>query len=138
LIVVVAGQWRKAGKTTVVCEIIAATREANWSAVKVTPEKHVAADGGDTARYIAAGAAAAYLIEGSALAELPAAENLLVESNAILAQVDPDLVVFVEADHGEWKASARDAATRADYIVRGHATPELLDAVGARLNAPRS
>jgi hypothetical protein len=93
--------------------------------------------GGDTARYLAAGAAEARLIEAAGLVELPMAVNLIVESNAVLAQLEPDLVVFVRADHEEWKQSAHKAAERADYTVRGHATPELLEAVRAGLGAPR-
>ena len=121
--VVVGGSSRKAGKTRVMCEIIAATREAQWTAVKLTPHAHDPGRTGDTERYLAAGANEAHLYE-----TLPArleAGNLIIESNSVLATLAPDLFVFVESE-GEQKPSALEHAHRADVTIREHATPELI------------
>jgi Molybdopterin-guanine dinucleotide biosynthesis protein len=40
VIVVVGGQSRKVGKTTVVCEILRATPERGWIAIKISPHAH--------------------------------------------------------------------------------------------------
>ena len=40
MIVVVGGHSRNIGKTTVMCRLIAATRDANWTAVKITQHGH--------------------------------------------------------------------------------------------------
>jgi hypothetical protein len=118
MIVVVGGQARKVGKTTVMCEIIRATKELGWTAVKLTPHPHAESGnhGGDTARYIEAGAARAELIQSSD--ELPRADNLIVESNAVLDNLTPDIFVFVvDPANPEWKDSARRVFPRADFVV---------------------
>ena len=137
--VVVGGSSRKAGKTTVMCEIIAATREARWTAIKLTPHAHDPSRTGDTERYLTAGAVKAQLHE-----TLPAqleAGNLIIESNSVLATLAPDLFVFVESE-GEQKPSALEHAHRADVTVREHATPELIarirQALGAEPSHPRN
>ncbi len=88
-IVVVGGSARGSGKTALVCGLIAALREFDWIAVKVTThahaglaciyeetaertgeqaaeqtagEKSAAEQGADTARYLAAGARRAFLV----------------------------------------------------------------------------
>lgn len=130
MIVVVGGSSRKAGKTTVVCEIIAATRKAEWIAVKVTPHTHDPSPFGDTERYMNSGAARALLVRDLSPGEL--AGNVIVESNSVLDAITPDLFVFV-AGEGDWKASAERHAAKADFLVRGHATPELLSYIRGRI-----
>jgi hypothetical protein len=115
------------GKTTVACEIIAATREAEWTAIKITPHAHERSLYGDTERYLEAGAAKALLIGGNETLELPKG-NTLIESNSILDLIDPDLFVFVDSG-GEWKCSASRVAGKAQCVVRGHATSELIEQV---------
>ena len=127
MILVVGGSGRKVGKTTVACEIIAATREANWTAIKITPHAHERSVHGDTERYVEAGAATAVLVGGNEALELPGG-NTLIESNSILDLIEPDLLVFVDGG-GEWKCSASRAAGKAQYVVNGHATPELIERV---------
>lgn len=107
MIVVVGGQCRKVGKTTAVCRIIEAVPEAKWVAVKISPHEHAPAQSGDTERYLAAGAASAHLLKpGDAL---PSARNLIVESNSVVEQLEPDLCFFVtDARVSEWKQSALD------------------------------
>ena len=58
--------------------------------------------------------------------------NLIIESNAILDVMTPDLFVFV-AGSGEWKTSAVKHAAEADFTVPGHATPELIERIRAFL-----
>jgi hypothetical protein len=130
VIVVVGGSSRKAGKTTVVCEIIAATRDAQWTAVKVTPHTHDPAPFGDTERYATSGATRALLVRSLTPGELKG--NVIVESNSVLDVITPDLFVFV-AGEGDWKASAERHAAKADYLVRGHATSELIDHIKTKL-----
>ena len=62
MIVVVGGSSRKVGKTTVMCEIISATREAAWTALKISPHDHQHGHFGDTDRYTAAGAVKSELL----------------------------------------------------------------------------
>jgi hypothetical protein len=61
-------------------------------------------------------------------------QNIIIESNTILDDVRPDLVVFVRNPaETEWKSSARQVFEKADCVVDGHATPDLLHRVGALL-----
>ncbi|HYP07534.1 MAG TPA: hypothetical protein VER03_14975 [Bryobacteraceae bacterium] len=123
MIVVVGGSSRKAGKTTTICEIIAATREAQWTAVKVTPHAHEAGEFGDTERYTKAGAVRSLLTQE--LTGHADQGNTIVESNAVMDALDPDVFVFVDGG-GDWKPSAKRHAAKAHYIVRGHATSEVI------------
>jgi hypothetical protein len=133
VIVVVGGQARKSGKTRAMCDIIAATREARWTAVKISPHQHHATGVGDTQRYLDAGAAVACLIMPGE--PLPAANNLIVESNAVMESLRPDLFVFVaDADQTEWKDSARRVLARADVIVHGRITQDVLQRVREKID----
>jgi hypothetical protein len=124
VIVVVGGSGRKVGKTTVMCEIIAATPEANWTAVKITPHAHERTRYGDTERYLAAGAVNALLTN-----ELPAAGgNVIIESTSIVDVIKPDLFLFVVGSE-PWKPTAAAHAARADTMVKGHVTPAVLDRI---------
>jgi hypothetical protein len=122
MIVVVGGSSRKAGKTTVMCEIIAATAEANWTAIKLTSHAHDPSRTGDTERYRAAGAVKAIIAQ--TLPEHPDG-NVIIESNSVLATLVPDLFVFVQSE-GEQKPSAIEHAHRADVTLQAHVTPELI------------
>lgn len=138
MIVVVGGQARKAGKTRAVCAIIAATPEARWTAVKITPHAHEpgVSNNPDTERYLAAGAYAAHLITGSPPLGLPVATNLIIESNRIITQLNPDLMVFIRSNGGQdRKESALAAEQRADFVITGEITPEVIAAVRSRLSA---
>ena len=139
MIVVVGGQARKVGKTRAMCDIIAATRELEWTAVKLTSHPHDAALSGpltDTQRYLDAGAATAVLAR--APSEFPRANNLIVESNAIVDLVTPDLFVFVaDPTNPDWKTSARHCFARADVVVERVLDPPVLRDIVARLLAQR-
>ena len=124
MILVVGGSSRKSGKTTVVCEILRAFPDIRWTVVKLTTHAHDPAVYGDTDRYRDAGAARAILAQ-----DLPALEgDVIIESNRVLDVLAPDLFVFVAGD-SEWKPSAERHAMRADVIVSGHATPELVERI---------
>jgi molybdopterin-guanine dinucleotide biosynthesis protein len=127
VILVVGGSGRKVGKTTVACEIIEATREARWTAIKITPHAHEPGLHGDTQRFVEAGASKALLVGGNDLIAIPPG-NVLIESNSILDVIQPDLFVFVNGG-GEWKCSASRVAGKAQYVVQKHATVELIDRV---------
>lgn len=125
MILVVGGQARKVGKTRAVCDIITATREARWLAVKVSPHLHEVADREtDTDRYLAAGAESAVLVDE--VPELPAGRNVILESNAAAEVVAADLIVFVAEAGAEWKESARRVVGRADFVVEGWVTREVV------------
>ena len=104
-VVVVGGGGRGAGKTSLVCGVIAALPERSWVAVKIAshphgPEQPVwedteAGDRSDTARYLAAGARRAFLLTAPDKAAMQAAldelwrrvdrgENFIFESNRVL------------------------------------------------------
>lgn len=132
MIVVVGGNRRKAGKTTVVCRIIEATPEARWTAIKLTAHTHEITAHGDRERYLAAGAMRAILTDEIGTI----AGNVIIESNSILERLRPDLFVFVD-DGGESKPSAIDHASKADMIVRDLDCSQVLDRVRSHLSGQR-
>ena len=97
MIVVVGGNARGVGKTTLICAIIRAFPQGQWRALKVTPHHHLQ-DSGDTERFRAAGAIEAYL---RSVAHLPSLEtgNWIIESNRILHLLTPDAYIFIQAAH---------------------------------------
>jgi hypothetical protein len=118
-VLVIGGSGKDVGKTALVCAVIAALREFEWTAVKITGHDY-AADSGereagvvgpaireetrageetDTARYLAAGARRALLVTRVG-AEVPIEEirnalgsdrNVIFESNRIVEAVKPDV-----------------------------------------------
>jgi hypothetical protein len=122
-IIVVGGSTRGAGKTTLVCGLIAALPEFSWTAVKITRHEHgyptpiweetQPGDDTDTARYLAAGAKRAFLACDSGSDEgpehsLPAVldelwphfgrgTNLIFESNSIVHHVRPNVCLMIHA-----------------------------------------
>ena len=138
-IVVVGGSHRGVGKTALVCGLIAALPEHRWTAVKITSDEHgkqapvweeiEAGQGTDTARYLAAGAARAFLITASGdemeqrLAELGRiagpAQSVIYESNSVVEFVRPDLFLLVDNPSGQENAkpSFLRIAANADAMV---------------------
>ncbi len=113
MVIAVGGNSRKAGKTSVICSLILALPEANWTAVKITPHAHPGSQGGDTARFLAAGAKRA-LVLASAPAGWPEG-NVIVESGSA-GEVDLCLLVL-DTTAPEFKASARAILGRVDAFV---------------------
>jgi hypothetical protein len=146
-IVVIGGQSRNVGKTSVVAGLIAALPQYRWSAFKISQHRHGAdapwsvceeldsAGTGDTARFLQAGATRAWLVraEPGRLGEaMPAlrqkiaeAENAIIESNSVLEFLSPDLfLMVVDSAVEDCKASARRFVHRADgLIVHGRDVP---------------
>jgi molybdopterin-guanine dinucleotide biosynthesis protein len=137
LTVIVAGHGRKSGKTTAVCEIIAATQDAGWTAMKVTAhghgtdltepvvgEEHETGTAKDTARYLAAGAKRALWIRcrqtdiGRAVTPLLEG-NVIIESNSAVGIIPADLIVFIRSDSSQGKPSAERASALAHIHVVG-------------------
>jgi hypothetical protein len=52
------------------------------------------------------------------VADLPAARNLIVESNAAAERIRPDLFVFIaDSTAPDWKDSAERVISRADFVA---------------------
>lgn len=141
-VVVVGGGGRGAGKTALVCGVIAALRERGWVAVKIANHAHgkeqavwedtEAGEGSDTARYLAAGARCAFLMTAADGAAMQTAldvlwqqagreANFIFESNRVLNFLKPDLCLVVRADANgeEEKASYENAMSRSDAVIAG-------------------
>lgn len=140
-IVVVGGNGKDVGKTSVMCAVIAALREFDWTAVKITghdygasapddfsnrtiwEESHAGKDT-DTAKYLQAGARRALLVTRRA-ADVPIEEirhavgsdcNVIFESNRIVEVVRPDVCLAVVGG-AERKASFLRLVRAANAIV---------------------
>jgi hypothetical protein len=152
-LVVVGGQGRKVGKTSVISGLIRGLHTLAWTAVKIS---HHAGDAhsqdtpsadhlpaqldfslseerdpkghGDTSRYLAAGARRALWLRARAgrlaqalpglLEALEGDEHVIIESNSILAFLEPTVFLLVIGKSGRaLKASARQFLGRADAFV---------------------
>jgi hypothetical protein len=141
-VVAVGGQARKVGKTSVVCGLIAALPERQWTAVKITDHAHGLASGQefaiteerdpsgatDTARFLQAGAPRALLVSspGGHLADampelrraLQGAENVILESNSVMRFLRPDVYLAVlDSATADFKDSAREFIAMASALV---------------------
>jgi hypothetical protein len=111
-IVVVGGPAKGVGKTALICGVIVAMPEREWTAIKITSHTYgrapiteeVAHDvATDTGRYLQAGAKRALLVEAGEGADLALmlrqtvekSGNLIVESNRIVQSLTPDLCLGV-------------------------------------------
>lgn len=149
-LIVVGGHSRGVGKTATIEHVLGARQNEPWAAVKVSAHRHAPDDLGvplveeqdepsphtQTGRYLAAGAARAFLCRTpeARLAQTAdfieglrdAGTHVIVESNRILHCVDPDLVLFVVSPPiDDWKASSAYAVARADALVLGIAPAAL-------------
>jgi hypothetical protein len=101
MVIVVGGHARNIGKTSVICGIICALPHWNWTAIKITPHAHDAADktGADTERFLSSGAARAFMVQTEGMSRvtqlLTESENSIIESNNILRFLEPDLCAMV-------------------------------------------
>jgi len=138
-IIVVGGSNKGVGKTALVCGLIAAMPEFCWTAVKITAHEHGKPEsiweetelgqGSDTARYLTAGAARAFLMTAAEcdipilLSEFAAKSgpgaNVIFESNRILEYLRPEVCLMVSggAKDAESKHSFSLAAGCADAMV---------------------
>ncbi len=155
MIVVVGGQTRNIGKTTLMCALIAATRDLGWTAIKITQFGHgrCSADGeecrcsagmsvhpftideesapgpADSQRYLGAGALRSFWLrtrQGELAEAMPALRALLaaagpviIESNAVLGYLQPDLYFPVlHPDRDDFKRTARIHLRRATRVIQ--------------------
>jgi hypothetical protein len=147
-IIVVGGNARGVGKTSVIAGLISHLPEYKWTAMKITPhahcsppvrpkgqgtwpqiiEEHSGDCGTDTSRFLAAGAARAFLVcapSGTLAQAMPAirgeldkAGNAIIESNSILEYVKPDIyLTILDPAAPDFKASAQHFLDRADAVL---------------------
>lgn len=114
-VVIVGGQTRGVGKTSVVCGLISALPDREWTAVKLSAHGHSEGvevlqekrpgSGNDSERYLAAGAVRSFYIsapEGGLWRAVPKlldiladAKNAIVESTSVLEYLRPELALVV-------------------------------------------
>jgi hypothetical protein len=142
-ILVVGGSTKDIGKTALVCAIISALRDYDWTALKITAHDYVANIGQDstspaireetargeqtdTSRYLAAGARRALLVtrqdDGIPIDEMCRAlgsdRNILFESNRIVDVIEPDVcLAIVVGPAANWKPSFVRLLQKADAVV---------------------
>jgi hypothetical protein len=131
--IIVGGESKNAGKTTVVCRLIRGFPDIPWTAVKLSGHAHdlepgawalaaesTAGTATDTQRYLAAGAAHALWVRGDAEAALPAlrerlarAPNWIIESTRAVDWIEHDFAILVTAeDSSEVKPHAKGFSAR--------------------------
>jgi hypothetical protein len=144
-VIVVGGSGKDIGKTALMCAVIAALREFQWTAVKITGhdyepdgaavksavadatiwEESTSGEETDTGRYLAAGARRALLVTRSGrdvpLVEiqnaLGADRNVIFESNRIVDVLRPDVCLALIGGASEMKPSFERLLTSADAVV---------------------
>jgi len=151
-IIVVGGATKGVGKTSLICALIAAFPEFQWTAVKVTSHTYgqrgpvweqiieqpatPAEQGTDTARYLAAGARRAILVSafpvGLPLVDIRAAlgtdTNVIFESNTIINFLIPDLcLAIVGRSPSDSKPSFEPLIRRADALISSTGSAERLN-----------
>jgi len=146
-LIMVGGQTKDVGKTTLVCNIIAAFPLFRWTAVKFTHHFHLpensrllvkskdysfweqtsAGNTSDTARYVSAGAECAVLVQvadGKRKEACTAVQqeltHILVESSGAAEFLSPDLYLMVlDSAQSDFKHSAREMLGDVDgFILR--------------------
>jgi hypothetical protein len=146
-LIVVGGQTKDIGKTTLICNIIAAFRQFHWTAVKISVHSHdpdncelVAQGSGwsiwqqgsaesksDTVRFLNAGAERALLMQAdeehlevacATLEKQLSNRNWIVESSSAAVCLEPDIsVLIVDPAQTRFKDSARKQLASADVLV---------------------
>lgn len=147
-LLVIGGQASKIGKTSVVVAILSRFRQFQWTAVKTTSHLHQpancelvaladdwriwkqisASSENDTARFLAAGAKTALLLEAEDEAmpmaaaalqrEIATCTHVLIESSRIVDFIRPDLfLVLLSAFGGECKPSVEYRVAQADILL---------------------
>lgn len=135
-LILVGGQAKHVGKTTLVCNIISAFPQLGWSAAKVTNHKHevtgcelrlrsgrwsiweqrMASDQNDTSRFLKAGAKKAYLLRAEdpdlmdgwkTLRTIVSEKDVIVESSRAASFLDADLfLMMLDDSRSDFKASS--------------------------------
>ena len=124
-VIAVGGEAKNIGKTTLVCNIIAAFPQIGWTAIKFSTHAHVpvnvelvietkgisiwrqscAGDDSDTARFLKAGAQRGFLVLSEPSdhrmvseilrKQLPPAAHVIIESTQVAELLNPDLFLLV-------------------------------------------
>jgi hypothetical protein len=159
-VIVIGGQGRNVGKTSVVCALIRAMPEARWTAIKISGhehrgaravtvyEEHEARLGTDSSRYLASGASRSLLVcapEGQLAEAMPrvreeiaGAENVVLESNRVLEFLKPDLFAMViDPKLDDFKPSAQRYLDHADTLLLTVGLPGRLDMLRRLDRIPR-
>ncbi len=161
--IVIGGHSRKVGKTSVTEGLIRELHQYPWTAVKISSHWHAdpavtdafliheespgSGNSSDTARYLRAGASRAFWMQvrpqhfanalPTLLSIMHSGPYTIVESNAILHHICPELYVMVlRYDVDEFKASARDSLVRANAIIAidsGESIPAWKDGIRAAM-----
>ena len=155
MLIVVGGEARHVGKTAVAAAIIRAFPRRRWMAVKITRHAHGLPARGislveeqeegetGTGRYLAAGAARAFLVSSpagklpEALARLPWSRNSIFESTSAAELLRPDIYLMVLGPPGKpVKLPARKSRTRVDAFVSQWTRPSGLPGPFFSVQAP--
>ena len=138
--VIIAGSGRGVGKTAVSCALISAFQEFHWVVFKITPHPHHSQpiheetdpqSEKDTGRYLAAGAARAFLLDGteslknlldeqSTLHSTPRPPAFLFESNQAIEIAEDQRAIRLTVLAGscsDWKPSVWQTFAGADALV---------------------
>jgi len=154
-LLVIGGQASKIGKTSVVVAILSRFRRFQWTAVKTTSHLHQpahcelvaladdwrlwkqisASSDNDTARFLAAGAKTALLLEAQDEAmptaaaalqrEIATCTHVVIESSRIVDFIQPDLFLMVLSASGDCKPSVKERVNRADILLLQGARKDL-------------
>jgi len=120
-LVVVGGHSRGVGKTSIMNIILGAMPEMDWHAVKISSHRHSTCPSP-----VATGSPELLRLPDNEFAfglaglksMLEDGRNLLVESNRIVAHLDPDVLIFVvDPLNPDWKATSALCLKRADALV---------------------
>jgi hypothetical protein len=128
MVIVIGGHSRNIGKTSVICGIIRALTSWNWTAIKITSHEHDVREktcmntSADSDRFLAAGAARAFLVQSDAMPRitqlLAESENAIIESTGILRFLKPDVcAMVVNGTVPDFKPSALEFIHRANFLV---------------------
>jgi len=144
-VVVIGGQTKNVGKTSVVCGLISALPDGGWTAIKISQcghgvdsagggesvaigEERDPGSGTDSSRYLSAGAVRSLWVRtgpgelAEAMprirAEIARARNVILESNSVLGFLRPDVYASVlDPEVADFKASALRYIDRADAVL---------------------
>lgn len=146
-LIIVAGQTKDAGKTTLICNILRSFPAVKWTAVKISNHRHATenceilkegsgwrilqqnptAEQNDTSRFLKAGAARALLVEAeencleeacSSLIQELSTHSVIVESSSAARFLPHELLLLLlGVARNEVKESAREQFEHADALL---------------------
>lgn len=140
----IGGAHSGSGKTLIGSAVMRAMGPG-WGAIKCTPtelyssvvsDPHILRQPGkDTSRYIEAGAEQALWVQGPreelaesldiALGRLAGLSGVVVEGNAAIELLKPDIVIFIVGEPGRMKPGAPSVMEMADVVIYSEGPPEV-------------